>query len=225
MKDPLRGSYDFPLTNLAADRGSRGRVFRAIPRGSRVLDIGCDTGRMGEALRQQLGCEVYGIEADPVAAAEARPRLDHIDVRKIESARDLADQSGFDVVLFLDVLEHLYDPWSVLIGAREALRAGGVVISVVPNIAHFSVIRRLLQGRFEYEEHGRMDRTHVRWFTRRSFASAFHDAGLVEVRVDVLPVVPWLQEIPRVGDAIADRLGRWLPDQFGGSLIGTAHRP
>jgi 2-polyprenyl-3-methyl-5-hydroxy-6-metoxy-1,4-benzoquinol methylase len=225
MSDPLRGSYDFALTNLDSDPGSRGRVFRAIPRGSRVLDVGCDTGRMGEALRQHLGCEVHGIEADPAAAAAAAARLDRVEVRKVDSGRALADFSGFDVVLFLDVLEHLYDPWSVLNGAREALRAGGVVLSVVPNIAHISVVRRLLQGRFEYEEHGTMDRTHVRWFTRRSFASAFQAAGLVEVRVDVLPVVPWLQQLPRVGEAIADRLGRWLPDQFGGSLLGTAYRP
>jgi len=224
MQDPLRGSYDFALTNLASDPGSRGRVFRAIPRGSRVLDVGCDTGRMGEVLRQELACEVHGIEADPAAAAAATARLDRVEVRRVDSAHALADFSGFDVVLFLDVLEHLYDPWSVLVGAREALRAGGVVISVVPNIAHISVVRRLLQGRFEYEAHGTMDRTHVRWFTRRSFATALHDAGLVDVSVEVLPVVPWLQQIPRVGDAIADRLGRWLPDQFGGSLIGTARR-
>lgn len=224
MSDPLRSSYDFALTNLASDPGSRGRVFRSIPRGSRVLDVGCDTGRMGEALRQELGCEVHGIEADPAAAAAAATRLDRVEVRRVDSGGALADFSGFDVVLFLDVLEHLYDPWSVLTGAREALRAGGVVLSVVPNVAHVSVIRRLFQGRFDYEEHGTMDRTHIRWFTRSSLTTALLGAGLVDVRVDVLPVVPWLQQIPRVGGVIADRLGSWLPDQFGGSLIGTASR-
>lgn len=224
MNDSLRGSYDFQLNDPAADGGSRGRIFRAIPRGSRVLDVGCDTGRMGEALRRDLDCEVHGIEADAAAAAQAATRLDRVVVRSVDSAQALADFTGFDFVLFLDVLEHLYDPWSVLDGARQALKPGGAVLSVVPNIAHISVVRRLVQGRFEYEQHGTMDRTHVRWFTRRSFRSAFETAGLIDVSVDVVPVVPWIQQLPRIGAPVAAQLARWLPDQLGGSLVGTGYR-
>jgi 2-polyprenyl-3-methyl-5-hydroxy-6-metoxy-1,4-benzoquinol methylase len=224
MDDPLRTAYDFALTNLEADQGSRGRVFRAVPAGSRVLDVGCDTGRLGEILRRDKNCVVHGIERDPRAAAEAGSRLDHVDVRPVESEASLSGFTDFDVVMFLDVLEHLYDPWSVLRGARSTLRSGGVILSVVPNIAHLSVVRRLLAGRFEYQEHGTMDKTHLRWFTRRSFAQALEEAGFVAVRIEAIPVVPYLQALPRIGSALAERLGRWMPDQLGGSLLGIGMR-
>lgn len=225
MKDPLRGGYDFILSNLESDRSSRGRVFRAIPRGARVLDVGCDTGRFGEILRRDKGCEVHGIERDPDAAAEAARRLHHVRVGAIESERSLAGFIDFNVVLFLDVLEHLYDPWSALRGAHAALRSGGAVLTVVPNIAHVSVVRRLMQGKFEYEGHGTMDKTHVRWFTRKSLRSAFDDAGLARVQIDTIPVVPRIQEMKWIGQPLAERLAKWLPDQFGGSLLASGYRP
>jgi 2-polyprenyl-3-methyl-5-hydroxy-6-metoxy-1,4-benzoquinol methylase len=223
MNDSLRPRYDFSLGQLELDMGSRGRVFRAVPSGSRVLDVGCDTGRFGELLRREKGCEVHGVELDPVAAAEAAGRLNHVHVRSVSSQDSFSDLKDFDAVLFLDVLEHLYDPWAVLAGARGVLRPGGAAYAVVPNIAHVSVVRRLIQGRFEYEQHGTMDRTHVRWFTRRSLADALSAAGYLNERVEVVPVVPWFQEIPKIGSNIAQRLASWFPDQFGGSLIGVGY--
>jgi 2-polyprenyl-3-methyl-5-hydroxy-6-metoxy-1,4-benzoquinol methylase len=225
MSDPLRSTYDFPLSDLATDIGSRGRVFRAIPKGSRVLDVGCDTGRFGEILRREKSCEVHGIERDPRAAAEAVQRLNDVHVGAIDSAEALGRFKEFDVILFLDVLEHLYDPWSVLQGTIGALRSGGIVICVVPNVAHVSVVRRLLLGRFDYEEHGMMDRTHLRWFTRKSFARALAETGFTDVTIDGVPVVPWIQPIRWVGQPTSERLARWFPDQFAGSLLGIGRRP
>jgi 2-polyprenyl-3-methyl-5-hydroxy-6-metoxy-1,4-benzoquinol methylase len=224
MEDSLRIGYDFALANLEADRGSRGRVFRAVPAGSRVLDVGCDTGRLGEILRREKNCVVHGIERDAGAAAEASSRLDRVEVRPVDSEASLVGFADFDVVMFLDVLEHLYDPWSVLRGARSTLRSGGLILSVVPNIAHLSVVRRLLQGKFEYQEHGTMDKTHLRWFTRRSFSEALERAGFVGVRIEAIPVIPHLGELPWIGQRLVERLGCWLPDQLAGSLLGIGTR-
>jgi len=224
MDDPLRTRYDFALTSLSVDPGSRGRVFRAVPVGAKVLDVGCDTGRFGEMLAGEKGCEVHGIERDPSAAREAAHRLRRVHVRSVESADALAEVGTFDVILFLDVLEHIYDPWSVLRGAHDALRPGGQILTVVPNIAHISVLRRLVQGRFDYEEHGTMDRTHIRWFTRGSLGRALSQSGFVRAKVDVIPVVPWLQELPVIGQGLADTLASILPNQIGGSLLGTGFR-
>jgi len=225
MSDTLRATYDFPLADLTTDVGSRGRVFRSIPHGSRVLDVGCDTGRLGEILRREKACDVHGIERDPGAAAEAAQRLNSVHVGAADSDEAFAKFNDFDVVLFLDVLEHLYDPWAVLRGALGALRSGGAVIAVVPNIAHVSVVRRLLLGRFDYEKHGMMDQTHLRWFTRRSFARAFSEAGFGDVAIEAVPVVPWIQPLRLIGQPASERLARWFPDQFAGSLLGTARRP
>ncbi|WP_099104312.1 methionine biosynthesis protein MetW [Nostoc sp. 'Peltigera malacea cyanobiont' DB3992] len=74
----LRPIYDFPLPFLEDDYGSRGLVYRAIISGSRVLDIGCDTGRFGEVLRIQKNCTVDGVEPYLPAAEVAQTRLNQV---------------------------------------------------------------------------------------------------------------------------------------------------
>ena len=216
----LRPDYDLALPSLDIDPGSRGMVYRAIPAGSRVLDVGCDTGRFGGELKQRKGCTVCGIESDALAAEAARARLDQVQVQEIHDESSFAGLTGFDVVLFLDVLEHLADPWAALAGARRSLRIGGKLFVVVPNIAHISVVRRLLKGEFEYVAHGTMDRTHLRWFTRKSLSSALLRAGFDTNRVEPIPLLPRFGDTA-LGRIISRPLVCALPDLFGGSLLGV----
>jgi SAM-dependent methyltransferase len=177
FSESLRPTYDLDLGDLEQGDGSRGLVFRALAPGARVLDVGCDTGRFGEALRTRKSAVVDGIERNALAAAQARKRLHEVWERSIEEPQAFDGLGPYDAVLFLDVLEHLFDPWQVLKEAVRVLRPGGAVHAVVPNVAHVSVVRRLAQGRFDYEDFGTMDRTHVRWFTRESIRNCFTGAG------------------------------------------------
>jgi 2-polyprenyl-3-methyl-5-hydroxy-6-metoxy-1,4-benzoquinol methylase len=219
----LRPHYDFALSDLDADPGSRGMVFRRIPEGARVLDVGCDTGRFGDALTRLKGCQVDGIEGHPDAAQEAVRRLAYVVQRDVGRSDSFEGLAGYDSVLFLDVIEHLVDPWDVLLRASKVLRQGGQIHIVTPNIAHISVVRRLLRGRFDYAEHGTMDRTHLRWFTRSSLADSLKSLSLVDVTLDVVPVVPYVRSLP-LGGALEALAVRTLPDLFGGSLVASAKR-
>jgi len=71
-----------------------------------------------------------------------------------------------DCVIFSDVLEHTSDPWAVLRRWRSVLAPGGTLVVSLPNVAHKSVLRPLLRGRFDYADEGVLDRTHLRFFTR-----------------------------------------------------------
>lgn len=218
FSDSLRPTYDFELGDLDRDEGSRGLVFRAITPGSAVLDVGCDTGRFGDELRRRKSATVDGIERDPGAADQARLRLRHVWQRSVDDPGAFDGLGPYDAVLFLDVLEHLFDPWQVLKRAVGVLRPGGAVHAVVPNVAHVSVVRRLALGRFEYADFGTMDRTHVRWFTRESIKDCFVSAGLERVAVECVPVVPRLDTSTVLGARVARLLVGALPDAFGGSL-------
>lgn len=121
----LRPTYDFQLPCLNDELTSRGRVFQPIPDGSFVLDVGCDTGLFGEALIKHKKCTVDGIEAYEVAVNIAKKRLNQILVRNIEDKKFFSGLSNYDVVLFLDVLEHMINPWAILRGVQEALKPGG----------------------------------------------------------------------------------------------------
>ena len=77
---------------------------------------------------------------------------------------------------------------------------GGCVLISVPNIAIWSVRLELLFGRFEYQDTGTLDRTHIRYFTQRTFGRFARKAGL-EIRRSRItpgilrPFVPWIKKI------------------------------
>jgi|GEM_PF-6150191 len=220
IQENLRPEYDFYLPSLTDTSNSRGLVFNAIASGSRVLDVGCDTGRFGEVLRNQKHCIVDGIEPFSQAAQAAASRLNRVFIQPVENENSFESFKNYDAILFLDVLEHLVDPWSVLQGANKTLRAGGKIYVIVPNIAHISIIRRLMRGEFEYCEHGSMDRTHLRWFTRKSIKKDLENAGFINVEVQGVFQIPYIRQ-----QFLISSLGKMFPDLISGSLFGCGQKP
>jgi SAM-dependent methyltransferase len=90
-------------------------------------------------------------------------------------------RSKFDILVLSDILEHVSDPLDVLARHLRFLAPGGHVLISLPNIAIWNVRLALLFGRFEYQDTGTLDRTHMRFFTRRSVRAFFEQAGL-EIR-------------------------------------------
>jgi SAM-dependent methyltransferase len=125
----------------------------------RVLEVGCGEGHLG-ALLQARGHRVVGLELVPEVAERARTRLSEVLTADVEVAGFPFPPQAFDAILFPDVLEHLVDPWRVLREAAVVLRDDGVVVASIPNVQNIDVIRRLLQGRWDYRERGILDRGH-----------------------------------------------------------------
>ncbi|HEY3087544.1 MAG TPA: methyltransferase domain-containing protein [Jatrophihabitantaceae bacterium] len=176
--------YDIEV-DLANRQGtSHALLVEMVGANKRVLDAGCDTGYLGEALGA-FGNQTSGVEINPVTAEEARHKLARVAVGDLENT-DLVEVFGrasFDVVVFGDVLEHLRDPLSVLRQARPLLASGGSVLISTPNIAHGDVRLALLNGQFNYTKLGILDETHTRFFTRTSLVDFLHDAGFVLVEL------------------------------------------
>jgi 2-polyprenyl-3-methyl-5-hydroxy-6-metoxy-1,4-benzoquinol methylase len=175
--------YDTDV-DLSNHNNSHTLMVELVGGTKRVLDVGCATGYLAEALVER-GCTVSGVESDEEAAEEARPHLERLVIGDVETM-DLAETFGddrFDVIVFGDVLEHLRDPLPVLRRAKALLADGGSVVASIPNIAHGSVRLALLAGRFDYQDLGLLDSTHVRFFTRSSVENLFRDAGMVPIDV------------------------------------------
>ena len=100
------------------------------------------------------------------------------------------DGKLFDRVLLLDVLEHLRNPEQILRQSHEVLKPDGLLIVSLPNIANIHVRLMLLFGRFDYAERGIMDKTHLRFFTRKTARRMLESNGysIVEERETVIPV-------------------------------------
>lgn len=155
------------------------------PDARRILDVGCGSGSFAAALKERTGAEVWGIELAPAAGREASRRLDRVLVGDAsESLPELPD-AYFDCVVFNDVLEHLADPYRLLLGMKQKLSERGVVVCSIPNVRYYRVLAGLLLRKdWRYEETGVLDRTHLRFFTERSIRSMFDELGfeMLELR-------------------------------------------
>lgn len=156
-----------------------------------VLDIGCGKGYFAEELVKSAN-RVDGVDVLPQAPETAAlgryysADLDH----GIEPVLRNLDGKRYDRILLLDVLEHLKSPERILEQCPGALKRDGVLVVSVPNIANITVRLALLLGRFNYQERGILDRTHLRFFTRRTARQMLQDQGyeVLEERLSVMPV-------------------------------------
>jgi 2-polyprenyl-3-methyl-5-hydroxy-6-metoxy-1,4-benzoquinol methylase len=149
-----------------------------------ILEIGCGDGATGAAaLAAGKAGHYTGVELMPDVAEQARRHLSHVVTANVEQL-DLNPFLGkFDALVMSEVIEHLVDPWDVLTRLMACLKPGGEIIASSPNVAHRKVISGLIAGRFEYAAEGVMDRTHLRWFTPRSYHALFEAAGCSDIRV------------------------------------------
>lgn len=156
-------------------------IFDGIPKGKRVLDIGCGTGLLGKKLREEKGSIFLGgIEKDPGMAELAKQSYDRVITLDLDRDGELPFERGFfDVIVCADVIEHLSNPLRVLKNLSPYLSKEGFFLFSVPNVAFASVRLSLLMGRFDYNpDGGIMDETHLRFFTRESFIRLLKQAHL-----------------------------------------------
>lgn len=161
---------------------------------SRILDIGAADGYLGKILKQQ-GHFLVGLEANSQLAEKARAHYHTLHSADVESF-DFPYRGEFDYILLADVLEHLRDPGGLLRRVVPCLNSGGQIIISIPNVAHLFVRLSLMVGRFEYQDRGILDRTHLRFFTLASMRRMINDAScrILELRPTSVPVqlvVPW----------------------------------
>ena len=167
--------------------GSRPEVAAMVPRGSTiVLDVGCGFGGLAPLLRMRDVKKIYGIEVNPTASEHLEGAYDRHWIGSVESINLPQELSSFDCIIFADVLEHLIDPWKTLKKYVEHLSPGGVIVASIPNARNLGLIYRLLfQGRWTYSESGILDKTHLRFFTRKEIEALFIQAGLKIEMIDV----------------------------------------
>src|SRR4029450_880405 len=194
LKDDPYSSHSLILSRLGAGRGRR------------ALDVGAADGFLAAELTAR-DWKVTALERDPVQVARAAARCERAIAVDLE--RETPALAGlYDAVIYGDVVEHLSDPLRVLIDLNRHLAPGAVVIVSVPNVAHLYVRLSLLLGRFEYGDRGILDRTHLVFFTRRTFLAFLGRAGL-SVREMVVTPAP----LPLV-----------VPERYHGRWLGMRHR-
>ncbi|HET9849717.1 MAG TPA: class I SAM-dependent methyltransferase [Candidatus Dormibacteraeota bacterium] len=187
---PIESRPAIPYVALRRDPFKAHQLtLRYCGRDKRVLEVGCSTGMVSEALQAQ-GCRVTGIEIDAGAARVAEQYCERVLVGDIEQMDLSAAGDQYDVLLLADVLEHLREPVSVLHRLGSLLGPNGHAVISVPNVANWAMRLGLLAGRWNYTERGILDRTHLRFFTLKALKAAIRDAGFTVEHLDVSAPVP-----------------------------------
>jgi len=143
----------------------------------KVLEVGCACGATLLQIKNRFkNAELFGIELNENAAKIAK-LCANVTAENIENKILSYENNYFDYIIFADVLEHLKKPWLVLSNIRKYLKPDGKILASIPNIMHFSVIRDLLNQRWEYKDWGILDRTHYRFFTLKEVEEMFLNTG------------------------------------------------
>ena len=152
-------------------------ISNRINTGSKVLDLGCGTGVFARTLKENE-CTVFGVDLDQEAVRYARKtelyeRVICANLAEFTSQTlmtYLTANAPFDVIIMSDILEHLPEPTDVLVHYAQYLTENGQIFISVPNIAHADISLHLMNGIFNYTNMGVLDNTHVKFFTKTSFA-------------------------------------------------------
>jgi methionine biosynthesis protein MetW len=199
-----------------------GKVLALVRPGMSVLDVGCGAGRLSRLLSAR-GASVTGIERDPRAAARARAHCARVIEADLAGADPLPPGDLYDAVVCADVLEHLERPDLALAALATHVRPGGLAIVSLPNVAHYEVRLRLLAGRFDYAPSGILDRSHLRFFTRRTALELIRQSGLRVLAVDAVYAVP-LGRLARFWPGMPRALGSLSPRLFAAQWVLQATR-
>jgi SAM-dependent methyltransferase len=169
------------VVDLSDRSSSHSLIHHLIAEGGKagmdILEVGCSSGYVGATLVAK-GHRVTGVEVDPDAAEAARSVLQEVHTGDADGVFAAHPDRRYDAIVLGDVLEHMVDPAATLRRCVAHLADGGSVAISLPCVTHGSVRAMLLEGRWDYADYGLLDRTHLRFFSRRGMAELLAEAGL-----------------------------------------------
>jgi 2-polyprenyl-6-hydroxyphenyl methylase/3-demethylubiquinone-9 3-methyltransferase len=193
MLNPCR--LDYINAQIAAEF-DRDPGTRAPFSGLRMLDVGCGGGLLSEPLAR-LGADVVGVDAAagniPVAALHAAQSGLVIDYRHTTAEDMAAAGEAFDVVLVMEVVEHVADPAVLLSACRQMLRPGGLLICSTLNRTPQSFAKAIVGAEYLMGWLPRGTHDWSKFITPDELSAALGTAGLdpVDAKGFVFNPVTW----------------------------------
>ncbi len=211
-----------------AQRSSLSVLAALVAPGSQVLDLGVGSGALGRCLAAQ-GSTVDGVTLNPAERDEAAPAYRRLVVRDLEAPGWEQAFAGetYDHVICADVLEHLREPERVLRTCQQLLKPGGWLLISIPNAAYAGMVAELMHGNWNYGLEGLLDRTHLRFYTRRSFTRLLQAEGWQVERIEPIELTWYYTEFWTPFDQLPPAVARYLlaqPDASAYQLVFAARR-
>ncbi len=161
--------------------------------GKSLLDIGCGNGAVTASLAKG-GAQVVGIDLSETGIALARQRNPDLEWRALSVYEDLRAQLArdFEIVVSLEVVEHLFDPRLFVRRVFEVLKPGGLVVLSTPYHGYFKNLALAVTGRLDAHFTALWDGGHIKFFSRKTLRALLGEAGFVDIRFRGAGRLPFL---------------------------------
>jgi len=203
--------------------------LKTLPAESKILDVGTASGTLAR-MCQNHALHFFGVEMNPEWAQMAAPLYEKIWIGHIAEIEENA-LKNYDAVVLGDVLEHLATPEVVLQKLIALQTSSSIFLISVPNITNLWVRLNLLIGRFDYTDRGILDRTHLRFFTRKTLVQMINHSGLKIVSIQVTPIPLelvsrfFVSPLGKIFHAVFAKLTSLFPTLLGYQFIVEAKKP
>lgn len=154
------------------------QIANRVPHSVRVLDVGCGVGILGRYLDGKQ-CDVTGYDLKLENISDYEKYYTLMSERNVE--KEGLGNEKYDIIIFSDVLEHLFDGSKVLSQSRYLLNSGGKVLVSLPNVVYFENRLKVLGGNWDYTETGILAHAHIRFYTLATARKFLTGAGF-EIR-------------------------------------------
>ncbi|MFC1677252.1 class I SAM-dependent methyltransferase [Planctomycetota bacterium] len=176
MSNKPKGYYD----NVRDD------MLKYIPANvETVLEFGCGSGAFSALVKDEFVTESWAVEIDQDSAQTAAKKLDKVLCCDAFKAIDQLPDDFFNCIIFFDMLEHVVDPYSLLTAVKTKLTEKGVIVMSIPNVRYYrNLVNFTIHGNWDYKDHGILDKTHLRFFTRNSLVKIFKELDFEIIQIE-----------------------------------------
>lgn len=145
---------------------------------STILEIGCGEGEFSFHLKER--CELWGIEPDKESVGVSARKFKTVLHGTYDAVVSQIPDGYFDLVICNDVIEHMPDHDWFFDSIRKKMREDGRLVGSIPNVLYVrNLFNLLVRKDWRYEDSGILDRTHLRFFTRKSLLRTFQRWGFI----------------------------------------------
>jgi 2-polyprenyl-3-methyl-5-hydroxy-6-metoxy-1,4-benzoquinol methylase len=159
----------------------------------RVLDLGCGNGSLSNAIAQQ-GYEVVGIEESPQGFTIASHNFPdcHFIQASIYKLPYSELQNSFDIVISVEVIEHLFYPKELVKAAKKCLKPNGQLILTTPYHGYFKNLVLAASGKMDKHFHVLWDGGHIKFFSVKTLTNLLKTEDYADIKFRFAGRVPYL---------------------------------
>lgn len=124
---------------IKANKGLHEDIFvqisKVLPRGSKILDFGCGEGALSLRLKDN-GYDVVAVDMNKEDFKPSNIEFIQLDFNNSIAVKEFTDKyrEKFDLVLGIEVIEHLHNPWAYIANLKEFVKPNGFILVTTPNI-------------------------------------------------------------------------------------------